>query len=188
MTTELIAFPDESRKPTRNPATGRVDSRGLRHYVVAAAAVINGDIPNIRRQLRQVEDRLGYPLHYRNLSTTRRMQTLEADHIDGWDGYLHETARALPDPSPSEHHVRAKTVTEAFTYLSSERAEDTPNWHGISADTASRGLKGLIGHGLLDIRKHHKTAPPSPLRYTADHLYTLQQPFEPKGQTQKRRQ
>lgn len=67
-------------------------------------------------------------------------------------------------------------------------AEDMPDWYGISADTASRGLKGLIGHGLLDVRKHYKTAPLSPVGYTADHLYTLQQPFGPKGQTQKRRQ
>ncbi len=121
MTTELIAFLDESRKPTRNPATGRVDSRGLRHYVVAAAAVIDGDIPDIRRQLRRIEDRLGYPLHYRNLSTARRVQTLEAiDHIDGWDGYLYETARALPDANYNEHHVRAKLVAEALTHLSSQ--------------------------------------------------------------------
>ena len=67
-------------------------------------------------------------------------------------------------------------------------AEDMPDWYGISADTASRGLKGLIGHGLLDIKKHYKSAPLSPVGYTADHLYTLQQPFGPKGQTQKRRQ
>jgi len=55
-------------------------------------------------------------------------------------------------------------------------------------EAASRGLKGLIRHGLLDVRKHYKTAPLSPVGYTADHLYTLQQPFGPKGRTQKRRQ
>ena len=67
-------------------------------------------------------------------------------------------------------------------------AEDIPDWYGISADTAGRGFKGLIGHGLLDVKKHYKSAPLSPAGYTADHLYTLQQPFGPKGQTQKRRQ
>ena len=66
-------------------------------------------------------------------------------------------------------------------------AEDMPDWYGISPDTAGRGLKGLIGHGLLDVREHYKTAPPSAVGYTADHLYTLQRPFGPKGQTQERR-
>ncbi len=121
MTTELIAFLDESRKPIRNPATGRLDDPGRNHYVVAAAVVIDGDIPSIRSQLGQVEAGLGYPLHYRNLTTARRVEAVEAiDGIDGWDGYLYETARPLPDAGYSEHHVRAKVITEAFTHLSSE--------------------------------------------------------------------
>ena len=66
-------------------------------------------------------------------------------------------------------------------------AEDAPAWYGISADTASRGLGGLIDHGLLKMEKHYKTAPLSPVGYTADHLYTLQSPFGPKGRSQPRR-
>ena len=46
-------------------------------------------------------------------------------------------------------------------------AEDVPDWYGISADTASRGLRGLIDHELLVMRKHFKTAPLSPVGYTA---------------------
>ena len=42
-----------------------------------------------------------------------------------------------------------------------------------------RGLEGLIGHGLLDVRKHYKAAPLSPVGYAADHLYTLQRAFGP---------
>ena len=121
MTTELTAFLDESRKPIRNPATGRVDDLGRNHYVVAAAVVLDGDIPNIRRQLERIEAEIGYPLHYQDLSTARRVEVLEViAGIDGWDGYLFETARALPDAHYSEHHVRAKLVADALTYLSSQ--------------------------------------------------------------------
>ena len=123
MTTDLIAFLDESRKPMRNPTTGRVDERGRTHYVVAAVVVISGDKPNIRRQLEQIVVELGYPLHYQDLSTVRRVDALEAiDGIDGWDGYLYETARPLPDAGYSEHHVRAKLVAEALTHLSCQGA------------------------------------------------------------------
>ena len=121
MTTGLIALLDESRKPIRNPATRRVADPGRKHYVVAAAVVIGGDIPNIRSQLEQIEAEIGYPLHYQDLSTARRVEALEAiDGIDGWDGYLYETARPLPDTGYSEHHVRAKLVAEALTHLSSQ--------------------------------------------------------------------
>lgn len=121
MTTGLVAFLDESRKPLRDPATGRVDEQERKHYIVAAAVVLDGDSPNIRRRLEQVETEIGYPLHYQDLSPARRQVALEAiDRIDGWDGYLYETARALPDTGHSEHHVRAKIIERALTHLSSE--------------------------------------------------------------------
>lgn len=121
MATELIAFLDESRKPIRNPKTGRVDEPRRHYYVVAAAVVIDGDSPDVRSQLGRVEAGLGYPLHYRELSAARRVEALEAiDRIDGWDGYLYETARPLPDAGYSEHHVRAKVVEDALTHLSSQ--------------------------------------------------------------------
>ena len=120
MTTEPVAFLDESRKPIRNPATGRVDDHGLNYYVVAAAVVPEGDSSNIRRQLGRIEVEIGIELHYRDLSTARRAEALEAiDRIDGWYGYMFETARALP-AHYSEHHVRAKVIAEAFTHLSCE--------------------------------------------------------------------
>lgn len=125
MTTELIAFLDESRKPIRNPKTGRVGEPGRYYYVVAAAVVIDGDSPDIRHQLREVETEVGYPLHYRNLSRTRRIEALEAiDGIDGWDGHLYETARPLPDAGYSEHHVRAKVIEQALTHLSTQGVEE----------------------------------------------------------------
>ncbi|MCQ3805561.1 MAG: DUF3800 domain-containing protein [Acidimicrobiia bacterium] len=116
-----MAFLDESRKPLRDSATRRLDTHGRKHYVVAAAVVIDGDSPNIRSRLKQIEAEGGYPLHYQDLSTARRVKALEAiDGIDGWDGYLYETARGLPDAGHSEHHVRAKVIERALTHLSSE--------------------------------------------------------------------
>lgn len=98
MTPELAAFLDESRKPIRNAATRRVAERGRHYYVVAAAVVLDGDVADIRSQLEQVGAEVGVQLHYRNLSVSRRAKALEAiDRIGGWDGYLFETARPLPD-------------------------------------------------------------------------------------------
>ena len=99
MTPGLTAFLDESRKPIRDPATTRVDPE-RNFYVVAAAVVLDGDSHNTRRQLGLIRAEIGVQPHYRNLGKTRRVETLEAiDRISGWDGYLFETARPLPDPS-----------------------------------------------------------------------------------------
>lgn len=59
-------------------------------------------------------------------------------------------------------------------------AERAPAWYGISADTASRGLGGLVGHGLLKVAKNFKATPLSPVGYTVHSTYTLQDPFGPK--------
>lgn len=59
--------------------------------------------------------------------------------------------------------------------------ESAPDWYGISADTAYRGIHGLMDHGLLTQRQLFKKAPLSPLGYTAEHHYTLAAPFGPKG-------
>ena len=152
MTTELIAFLDESRKPIRNPKTRRVGEPGRYYYVVAAAVVIDGDIPNIRSQLGRVEAGLGYPLHYRELSTARRVSALEAiDRIDGWDGYLYETARPLPGAGYSEHHVRAKIIAEAFTHLSSQGVVEAVLAliiHGASWGAGLSGVRAGFGGGV----------------------------------------
>ena len=120
MMVELTAFLDESRKPIRDPATMQAVP-GVHFYVVAAAVVIDGDIADTRSRLELVSAEIGVQLHYRSLSTSRRVKALEAiDQIGGWDGYLFEAARPLPAANYSEHHVRAKVLDEAFTHLSSE--------------------------------------------------------------------
>lgn len=57
--------------------------------------------------------------------------------------------------------------------------ESVPDWYGISADSALRGLHGLKDHGLLSIEKNYKKAPLAPQGYTAENLYTLKEPFGP---------
>lgn len=120
MATNLIAFLDESRKPVRDPATGRVDSTAT-HYVVAAAVVLDGELDEIRTAVTEVERLLGYRLHYADLrSRRRRLRVVEAlATVPGWDGYVFETARALHTRT-SEHHVRAKVLTVAFSHLSND--------------------------------------------------------------------
>ena len=57
-------------------------------------------------------------------------------------------------------------------------AEKGPEWYGISADTVTRGLKGLTERGLLVVDKRFKAAPLSPVGYTAEHRYSLVAPFK----------
>ena len=98
---------------------------GRHYYIVAAAVILDGDIADVRSQIELVNAEIGVQLHYRSLSISRRVKALEAvARIGGWDGYLFETARALPDAHHDEHHVRARVLAEAFTYLSSERVVD----------------------------------------------------------------
>ncbi len=120
-TTELIAFVDESRKPMRDPATGEVSGAG-EHYVLAAVVLLGDDSNDMRRRLNQISVEIGHPLHYRELSRQRRNQALEAiAAITDWEGYIFETARPLRARNLSEHHVGAKLIGDAFTYLSLSR-------------------------------------------------------------------
>ncbi|MEX1171818.1 MAG: hypothetical protein WEG56_04305 [Chloroflexota bacterium] len=59
--------------------------------------------------------------------------------------------------------------------------ESGPDWYGVSADTISRGVTGLKDKGMLDVNKRFKKAPLSAVGYTAEHRYTLQEPFGPIG-------
>ena len=68
----------------------------------------------------------------------------------------------------------ALSLREEF-WLPAERA---PAWYGISADTASRGLGRLVGHGLLKVVKSFKATLRSPVGYTEHNTYTLQDPFK----------
>ena len=121
MTTELVAFVDESVEPMRDPGSGAVSGTG-KHYVVAAAVVLDGDIDAMRGSLDRIRVAIGHALHYRNLTRQHRLRSLEAiAHVTGWEGYLFETARPLLARNVSEHHVRAKLLGNAFEFLSMSR-------------------------------------------------------------------
>ncbi len=48
-----------------------------------------------------------------------------------------------------------------------------------------RGVKGLKRRGLVAVDKTFKKAPLSAVGYTAEHRYTLQEPFGPVGRAAK---
>lgn len=90
---------------------------------------------------------------------------------------------------PSQRWFRLLDLPEmAMLLISLSRLDDfrlpfesAPEWYGISADTASRGLHGLESRGLLRIDKSFKKAPLAPAGYTTENRYTLQRPFGPRG-------
>lgn len=60
-------------------------------------------------------------------------------------------------------------------------AERAPEYYGVSADTFERGSRGLVKHGILEVRKSRKAAPLAPDGYTYESRYTLKAPFGPMG-------
>ena len=52
--------------------------------------------------------------------------------------------------------------------------EKAPQWYGISADTAQRGLASLQKHDVLKVARTPKRAPLAPKGFTYDSRYTLQ--------------
>ena len=55
--------------------------------------------------------------------------------------------------------------------------EKAPQWYGISADTAQRGLASLVQHDVLKVARTPKRAPLAPAGFTYDSRYTLQGGF-----------
>lgn len=117
---EILAFLDESNKPVRDPATGKVANTGNR-YVVAAAVVLRGDAEPIRNELRALRDRIGYDLHYSDLGRKSRTQVLIGlSEIDGWEGIIYQSAQAVPPLQPDQR-TRARIQRAAFQDLTSLR-------------------------------------------------------------------
>lgn len=61
--------------------------------------------------------------------------------------------------------------------------ERGPDYYHISADTLLRGSQGLRRKQLLNTRRRSIKAPLAPKGFAYEHLYTLQAPFGPRGQT-----
>lgn len=92
-------------------------------------------------------------------------------------------------PSKKQRWYEALTLPELAVLLIAHMngddfalpAERAPEYYGVSADTFERGSKGLVKHGLLDVRKSRKAAPLAPDGYTYESRYTLSAPFGPMG-------
>jgi hypothetical protein len=70
-----------------------------------------------------------------------------------------------------------RSLSDGF-WFPYERASE---WYSISSDTISRGIDGLAKRGLIRVDKTYKQAPLSAVGYTAEHHYTLLEPFGPVG-------
>lgn len=57
--------------------------------------------------------------------------------------------------------------------------ERTPDWYGLSADSAQRGLAELRNCGLITWDRRYKRAPLAPLGFTEERHYFLERPFGP---------
>lgn len=116
--------------------------------------------------------------------------------IDGSDDYFKvPVALWRFGPVNERRWIRELSVPELAMLLISLSLNDSfrlpienaPDWYGISADTAQRGLSGLRTHNLLAVDTRAKTAPLSPTGFTTEHRYTLQAPFAPIGRRQRPR-
>lgn len=120
----MVAFLDESRKPVRDPETGRPIPSVL-HYVVAAAIVLQGDAAQLRSSLRSVAHDVGRPLHYSDLGTDGRIQALNAlGELTGWEGLIYETNTPVSDRVP-ERRTRARLLRVAFPDLTTRQEAQT---------------------------------------------------------------
>ena len=154
---DILAFLDESKKPMRDPATGKVAASGD-HYVVAAAVVLRGDATTIRNELRDLLAVVSHDLHYSQLSVRRRVVALTGiAGIAGWDGFIYETATPVP-ARRTERRTRARILSAALPDLTGTRgakiitletgAAPKKGFHTLDQhDNAT--LRSLIARGLI---------------------------------------
>lgn len=134
---DLAAFLDESRKPVRDPRTGRPVPSGL-HYVVAASIVLHGDSEPLRANLTAIAHDVGRPLHYADLGTKGRVRTLTAlGELDRWEGLIYETSDPINERIP-ERRTRARLLKTAFPDLVINHEVQT-----ITMETRSTPIKGF---------------------------------------------
>lgn len=144
----MVAFIDESWKPVRDRRTGRVDASQGRHYALAVAAVLLGDVDGLRAGLRRVQDDLGYPIHYgdlRGVSRRRAVCGAVAELLE-WEGLIFETARPLSRPHHTEHYARGRLLRSALQELYGVQA--------VTIVTLETRSKPADGFDQLDARDH----------------------------------
>lgn len=139
MTTELDlhAYLDESKKPVRDPSSGRVSGSGY-HYAVGAAVVLRGDAQRVREEVRGVAERLDCNLHFSDLSRRLKQEVMSAvGGIDGWEGIVYETRAPVPNRIP-ERRSRARLLHAAFPDLVA-----TLDVHVVTLETRAAPHKGF---------------------------------------------
>ena len=148
MTTDLVAFIDESKKPARDRATGRVARTGD-FYVVASVVTMEGDLEGHREQIAKLEVELGFKLHYGDLrSLERRVQAVEAiATIQGWEASVFESGKPIrASGGGAEHRIRAKALEAAFIDLGTDGGVDR-----VVLETRSQPSEGFHE---LDAKDH----------------------------------
>jgi len=143
----LIAFVDESRKPMRDEATGRVSREGS-YYVVAAAVVFSGDVGDCRQGLRSLADKVnrGVALRWKDMGSARRLAAVEGIlGIEHWDAMLYETAKPVTDRHHKDAMVRARILRVALSDLSDEQGVAH-----VTFETRSQPSQGFTTHDRRD--------------------------------------
>ncbi len=93
--------------------------REERHYVIAAVTLLDVDLSNLRRDLRALRDDLHGPVHYSEMTHSKRLHALEAaSGFKDWDGFIFETSH--PNER-TERHVRDKLLRVALLDLVREQ-------------------------------------------------------------------
>lgn len=142
---DVVAFLDESRKPIRDPQSGRPVASEL-HYAVAAAMLFRGDLESLRADLVSIARNVGGSLHYADLGPGRRIAALTAlGELDGWEGLIYETAVPLSHRIP-ERRTRARLLGVAFP--------DLLNRHEVHTITLETRASPQRGFSQLDQHDH----------------------------------
>jgi len=167
MTTDLVAFIDESKKPVRDLNTGKVSGSGD-YYVVASAVVLDGDMDYQRAELNRLQTKLGFDLHYGDMkSDTRRRQAVDGiAAIENWDAYVFETESPIRAGGGAEHYARARLLRQAFSYLEGQAGVSRAVLE--TRDTPTKGLFDLNAKDHLVLRKLNDKAEVS-RRFSIDH-------------------
>ena len=137
---DVVAFLDESRKPMRDPQSGRPVASEL-HYAVAAALLLRGDLESLRADLVSIAHNVGGSLHYADLGRERRIAALTAlGELDGWEGLIYETAAPLSHRIPERRPVHACSEWRSPTSLTAMRCTRSRWRHGRHRRGASASL------------------------------------------------
>lgn len=133
--TDLIAFVDESKKPARDPLTGKALPQSW--YAMAAVIVLAGDAEALRTRLVEISHDFRPRLHYKELSSSARRDALSRiGQIADWDAIVVESER--PVPIRKETTVRNGVLGRLLPSLASE--SDT---RFATLESRARQLTGL---------------------------------------------